>query len=238
MVDLTTDELAERLGISRRHAVDLLKAHDISGRRLSSGVWLADSDSVARYEVSARGQGSGRKLAPATAWALLWMLSGLEPSWASPVVRSRIRTRLHSDNPDALARAVATRTTAHRYQAANPAKAAEGLIATGRAAAGQLGVGLMDDRRAAVGYAPFETTAAEYAKKRFMVESPTGQHVVYNNTLPEPYAGDTMPLAVIAADLAVSTDTRERSGGLQALETLRAKWVDDDARRRHRRKNT
>lgn len=236
MVELTAVELAKRLDVTRRHAIDLLSSHDIAGRQLPSGAWLADSDSVARYEASARGRGSGRKFAPDNAWALLWILSGLEPSWASPVVRSRIRVRLRTDSPDALARAVASRTTAHRYQAANPAKAAEGLIATGRAAAGQLGIGLMDDRRAAVGYAP--AMAAEYAKKRFMVESPTGQHIVYDNTLPMPYAGDTMPLAVIAADLAVSTDTRERSGGLQALEALRTKWRDDDDDRRRRRHNT
>lgn len=235
MVELSAVELAKRLDVTRRHAIGLLASNAISGRQLPSGAWLADSDSVARYEASARRRGSGRKLASDNAWALLWMLSGLDPSWASPVVRSRIRARLRTESPDALARAVATRTTAHRYQAANPTKVAEGLIATGRAAAGLLGVGLMDDRRAAVGYAP--KMAADYAKKRFMVENPTGQHIVYDNTLPVPYNGDTMPLAVIAADLAVSTDTRERSGGLQALEELRTSWLVDDDRRR-RRPNT
>lgn len=227
MVELTAVELAKRLNISRRHAIDLLASNDITGRQLSSGAWLADSDSVARYESSSR-RGSGRKLDTANAWALLWMLSGLNPTWAPPSTRSRLRSRIRLGTPDEISRAVASRTTAHRYQAANPAKAAEGLIATGRAAAGQLGVDLMDDRRAAVGYAP--DTASEYAKKRFMVESPTGQHVVYDNTLPIPYTADAMPLAVIAADLAVSTDTRERSGGLQALEALKARWLATDSR--------
>lgn len=230
MVELTAVELAERLAVSRRRAIELLAEHDISGRQLPSGAWLADSDSVARYEASARGRGSGRRLTTDNAWGLLWMLSGLDPSWATPVALSRLRARLRRDTPDALARAVASRTTAHRYQAANPAKAAEGLIATGRAAAGRLGVGLMDDRRAAVGYPPAKVTAVEYAKTHFMVETPTGQHIVYDNTLPVPYTGDAMPLAVIAADLAASTDTRERAGGLRALEELRAHWLTTDRR--------
>lgn len=229
MVTLTTAELAERLAISQRHARELISCGVISGHQISTGVWLADSDSVARYEATER-RGKGRKLAPDTAWALLWMLSGLNAQWVPPSSRARIRARLRRDTPDALARAVASRTTARRYQAANVAKAAEGLIATGRAAAGQLGVGLMDDRRAAVGYPPTRVTAAEYAKKRFMVESPTGQHIVYDNTLPIPYTEDSMPLAVIAADLAASTDTRERAGGLRALEELRAHWLTIDRR--------
>ncbi|MBP3976248.1 hypothetical protein [Microbacterium sp. BLY] len=227
MVELTAPELAERLGITRRYAIDLLACGAITGRQLPSGAWLADSDSVARYEAASR-RGSGRRLEPGNAWALLWILSGLTPTWIPSSTLSRLRGRIRRATPEEIARAVSSRTTTHRYQAANAAKAAEGLIATGRAAAGQLGVGLMDDRRAAVGYAT--RTAAEYAKSRFMVESATGQHVVYDNTLPVPYSGDTMPLAVIAADLSVSTDTRERSAGLRALEELRARWLTVDTR--------
>mgnify|MGYP003397866564 FL=1 len=223
MVELTASELAARLGVSRRHASGLLGAGAIDGRQLSSGAWLADSDSVARYEVAAR-LGKGRKLDVDTAWGLLWELSGLDAHWLAPRTRSRIRARLRTASAEEISRAVADRTRAHRYQSASTARAAKGLITTGRAAAGALDVGLMNDSRTAVGYAR-SGSAAEHARGRFMVASLTGHDIIYDNTLPINYEGERMPLAVIAADLAASTDTRERSGGLRALEELRDVWL-------------
>ncbi len=223
MVDLTATELASRLGVSRRHAIDLLAEGSIAGRKLSSGAWLADADSVLRYETSAR-RGGGRKLDVDTAWGLLWELSGLEATWLTPSTLSRTRRRLRTWGADELARAVSGRTRAHRYRAANATKAGEELIATGRSAAGQLRVGLMDDTRQVSGYVR-RGRIDEYARTHFMSASTSGQDVLYDNTLPITYDGETMPAAVIAADLAVSTDTRERGGGLRALTELRNAWL-------------
>lgn len=223
MAELTSVELAERLGVTRRHAIDLLADGIIDGHQLASGAWLADSDSVARFEGSGT-RGGGRKLNASTAWALLWILSGLQATWLSERTKMRVYARLRSSSGEALARAVAGRTKAHRFQAANTEKAAAGLIATGRAAAGRLDVGLEDDTRTATGYA--KGTVADHAKSHFMVESTNGQHVLYDNTLPIVYTGDVMPAAVIAADLAASTDTRERAAGIRALEHLRDMWLD------------
>lgn len=223
MAELTSADLAARLGVSRRHASELLATGAIDGKQLSSGAWLADSDSVARYEAGKR-RGKGRKLDAATAWGLLWELSGLEADWLTPRTRSRVRSRIREASAEELARAVADRTRAHRYQSANSAKAGAGLIATGRAAAASLGVGLMDDARSAVGYAR-KGSAADHARSRFMVASSAGSDIVYDNTLPIDYDGEAMPTAVVAADLATSTDTRERSGGLRALDQLRDAWL-------------
>lgn len=223
MADLTATELASRLGVSRRHAVDLLANGAIDGRKLSSGAWLADADSVHRYEISAH-RGGGRKLDTDTAWGILWELSGLQAAWLTPSTLSRVRGRLRTWDTEELARAVSGRTRAHRYRAANAAKAGEDLIATGRSAAGQLRVGLMNDTRQVSGYVR-QGEVGEYARTHFMVASTSGQDVLYDNTLPVTYDGDTMPAAVIAADLAVSTDTRERSGGLRALVELRNAWL-------------
>lgn len=223
MGDLTATELASRLGVTRRHAIDLLARGAINGHRLSSGAWLADADSVLRYENSAR-RGGGRKLDSDTAWGLLWELSGLRASWLAPSTLSRVRGRLRNWGAEEIARAVSGRTRVHRYRAANAARAGKGLIATGRSAAGQLHVGLMDDTRQVSGYVRHDDVG-EYARTHFMVASPSGQDVLYDNTLPIAYDADTMPAAVIAADLAVSTDTRERSGGLRALAELRDAWL-------------
>jgi len=223
MTDLTATELATRLGVSKRRATDLLATNAIAGRRLSSGAWLADSDSVAHYESAAR-RGKGRKLDADTAWGLLWELSGRDAEWLTPSTLSRVRSRIRDAQAEEIARAVAGRTRAHRFRAANPAKAAAGLIATGRAAASVLGVGLMNDTRQVSGYTRHDS-AADYALENFMVADSSGHDVIYDNTLPIDYAGDVMPTAVIAADLAVSTDTRERSGGLRGLDDLRRTWL-------------
>lgn len=219
MVDLTATELAELLGVTRRRALDLLGSGTVAGRRLASGAWLADGDAVARYEVIAR-RGKGRTLDRDTAWGLLWELSGLDANWLTDSTRARVRRRIRESTADDLVKAVAGRTTAHRYTAANAERAAAGLIATGRAAADTLGTGLLSDRRRVAGYVR-SGPPDDYAASHFMAADLGGQDIVYENTLPIHFDGNTMPKAVVAADLATSTDTRERSAGLRAIEELR-----------------
>jgi hypothetical protein len=222
MNDMTASELAEHLGVSHRRATQLLASGIVAGRRLASGMWLADVDSVVRYGAVARRR--GRALDAATAWGLLWELSGLDAPWLTPSTRSRVRRRIREAASEDLVRVVAGRAIARHYRAANAERAAEGLIATGRAAASVLDTELMDDHRRVSGYVR-TGTADDYAGAHFMVADSAGQDVLYENTLPSRYDGRAMPAAVVAADLAVSTDTRERSAGLRALEELRRAWV-------------
>lgn len=223
MTDMTATELAERLGVTHRRATELLSSGAVAGRKLANGTWLADADSVTRYESAAR-RGRGRALDAATAWGLLWELAGLDADWLTPSTRSRVRRRIRQTGPEDLARVVSGRTTMRHYRAANAERAARGLIATGRAAAGRLGTELIDDRRRVSGYVR-TGTADDHAEVHFMVADIAGQDVLYENTLPIRYDDNVMPAAVIAADLAVSTDTRERSAGLRALEGLRQAWL-------------
>lgn len=223
VTELTTTQLAERLGVTRRRALDLLRADEIAGRQLVNGMWLADSDAVARYEVSAN-RGSGRTLDTATAWGLLWELSGLEADWLSASTRARMRRRIRDSDASAMVSAVSKRTKAHRFTAANVDRASVGLIRTGRAAVRVLDTDLIEDTRYVCGYVRAGAVAG-YARSHFMVAQSNGRDVLYENSLPIAYGGETMPAAVVAADLAVSMDTRERSAGLQALEEMRQRWL-------------
>ncbi len=223
MADMTATELAVRLGVTRRRATDLLVTCSIDGRQLANGHWLADVDSVTRYESGAR-RGKGRILDSSTAWGLLWVLSGLRADWLGASTRSRVGRRIRESGAEELARAVSARTSVRRYRAANAQRAAGGLIATGRAVAGRLGTDLMDDTSWVAGYVR-TGTADEYAAEHFMVADSSGQDLIYENTVPTAFDGDAMPVAVVAADLAVSTDTRERSAGLRALDELRQAWL-------------
>ncbi|MFJ4036914.1 hypothetical protein ACIPVB_02420 [Microbacterium sp. NPDC090007] len=83
----------------------------------------------------------------------------------------------------------------------------------------------MDDTRQVCGYLPRDVDAEDYAASHFLVADPAGPDSLYENTLPVHCEGDVIPTSVIAADLAVSSNTRERSGGLRALEDLRQRWL-------------
>jgi hypothetical protein len=133
---------------------------------------------------------------------------------------------IRSGDIEGLASADATRTRAHHFRAANAELAQRDLIATGRAAASKVGTELIDDRRRVAGYVR-AGSVDEYADRTFMIADPTGADVVYENTLPEraDWAEPVMPAAVVAADLAVSTDVRERRAGLDALSKMRETWL-------------
>lgn len=223
MVDLTATQLAERLGVTTRRARDLLRSEEIAGRQLANGTWLADSDAVARYEVSTS-RGSGRTLDAATAWGLLWELSGLDAEWLGTSTRARVHRRIRDSGADAIAAVVSKRTRAHRFTAANAERASAGLIRTGRAAVSVLDTDLIQDSRQVAGYVR-SGAIDDYAKSHFMIPTAVGHDVIFENTLPIDYAGETMPAAVVAADLAMSTDTRERSVALHALEEMRQRWL-------------
>lgn len=222
-MDLTVTEVAERLGITRRGVIYLLDDGSIGGRRLTNGTWLIDAESVNRWEQVGQ-RGRGRPLNTSTAWAVLWQLSGLDADWLERTTRSRLKDRIATYDGTGLARAVAKRTRGHRYRAANSRSAADGLIATGRAAADILGMDLISDRSRVAGYVR-AGTADEWANSHFMLPDQAGQDVLYDNTLPVPFEADEMPRAVVAADLARSTDTRERSAALRALEEMRQCWL-------------
>jgi len=232
MTDLTVSELATRLRVTRRRALELLADKRIGGRRLANGMWLAHADSVARYEQIAV-RTSGRALSSGAAWGLLWELSGLKANWLSQSTHARVRRRIRDSSAEEIALAVASRTRAHHFVSANSELAGADLIHTGRRALSalvDLGVDLLPDDRHVSGYVR-TGEVSDYATSHFMVAQLDGTDVLYDNTLPIDWDGDTMPAAVVAADLARSTDTRERSAGLHSLEALRRRWVVEKMQR-------
>ena len=219
---LTATQLAKRLGISSRRARDLLRTDAIAGHQLPNGTWLADTDSVIRYEMNAE-RGSGRTLDPATAWGLLWELSGREAVWLTARTRARVHRRIRDSDAGEITRAVSQRSRTYRYSAANAERAAEGVIMTGRPVAHLVDSDLIEDRRRVCGYVSGDV--GDYAKSHFMVAKTNGQDLLFENTLPVQHGSKVMPEAVIAADLALSINTRERSAALRVLEELRSRWL-------------
>jgi len=228
MPEITTPQLADRLGVGARQARALVGGGAFVARQLPSREWLIDSDSVARYTLHR--QGAGRRLSGDTAWALLYELSGVNAATLlAPATYARVRRRIRTMTPEDLAAAVGGRTGRHRFRSANASKAQADLIPTARVASGLIASDLLPDTRRVAGYVPVGTTAEEYARTHFMVADPAGPDVLYDNTAPGD--GYTAPLAaVVAADLAVSTDSRERSAGIHALKELADSWLREHTR--------
>lgn len=223
MFDFTITQLAERLDVTPRHARELVRSQRIAGRQLASGAWLVDPSDVARYLVNAP-EGAGRSLNTATAWGLLWELSGLSAAWLSDSTRARVGRRIRNDNAALIVRSVAHRAQAHRFAASTITHAWEGLIKTGRAAALATESGLIADSSRLSGYV-ISGSVEDFAIEHHLVPRVNGPHVICANTLPIPFRDDVMPSAVVAADLACSTDSRERSAGLAVIEELRQRWL-------------
>ena len=222
MAELTVPQLAERLDVSVRHARRLVDSGRFAARQLPSGEWLIDNDSVIRYEK--RRAPDGRPLDADTAWALLYELSGVNASHlVSSATYARLRRRIRDMGPEGIAIAVAGRSNTHRFRSANARKAQADLVSTGRAASNLLDTDLLPDDRRVSGYVPVGTTITDYALTHFMVSDHTGPDTLYENTAP---GGLTEPLTgVVAADLALSTDTRESSAGIHALGRLKDPWL-------------
>jgi len=226
MTDLTTSDVARRLGVTTRRALGLVLEGKIGGRQLSSGMWLIDPGSVARYERRA-GSGSGRTLSQAASWAVLWELSGLEVTWLSESTHARVKRRIRDSSAEEIARAVATRTTEHRFTAANPESVQAKVMATARAgisALDHLDLELGEDNRRVSGYLR-AGSLEDFAVENFLLQASDGQDVLYENTLPIQWDADTVPCAVVAADLARSSLSREYSAGVLALGLLREQWL-------------
>ncbi|MFF2050640.1 hypothetical protein ACFVU2_03475 [Leifsonia sp. NPDC058194] len=227
MADLTSSEVARRIAVGERYVRELLTERILSGRRLPSGEWLIDSDSVARFEVSRRP--AGRALSPGAAWAVVFELSGVRPPTPLPsATYARVRQRIRASSALTLSLVVAGRTKRHQYRSANSALAQAGLIATARAASGAIDSGLLSDDRRVAGYVPIGVSVEDYARSHFMVPDPAGPDTLYENTAP---GGLTAVLpGVVAADLSVSTDQRERGSGLRVLDELRDAWLQAHTR--------
>lgn len=226
MGELTVAELAERLDVSHRRASDLLAHGTIVGRQLANGMWLVDGDSAARHY--RRRMPAGRHFGPKTSWAILFELSRCAVDWLPRSTHARVRQRIARFDVEALVLAVAQRTMIHRFISANHDSASVDLISTGRAAADVIHSELLVDRRRVQGYVPFDTSIDRYAAEHFMVRDIFGSDQLYENTAPHQFE---RPLAaVVAADLSMSDDSRERTAGLSTQTTLRDTWLENRMR--------
>lgn len=222
--ELTVAEVAVMLEVSERHTVTLFNRRLLAGRQLRSGVWLTSESAVVRYrEIAHRGR--GRALSSATAWGLLWELSGLRASWLSSSTLSRVREQIQDLSAEEIVRAVAGRTRVHRYGAPSTVKIEElpELPRTGLPAARNYGLMRTTDRIAVyVSSERIEDTARHWA----LWPDYEGKSALFEYNVPVGNNRKRMPSAVVAADLAVVGSAFERSRALLEIARLKSVWMD------------
>lgn len=226
MAEMSVAVLARQLEVTQRRANQIVASGDIIARRTDSGEWLVDADSADAYK---RRRRSTRGLSTNSAWALLFMLAGHRTAWTTESTRARLRRRIRTLNGEEIAREVAARTQIHRYRAANWEVFEHELLLTGRSAVEALATQLLPDRGRLYGYVPADANVQEWAKAHFMVADSDGNVFLFANTIPAAAATESIPPSVIAADLAISADARERAAGIEALEDLREQWLITNA---------
>lgn len=218
---MTTAVAADRLGVSQRQVQRLIDARELPAARTAGDAWVVDA--LAVNALARTRPARGRPWSPATAWAALWRLSGLEVDWLDRRAMSRLHDRLPSIDAEELVHAARRRAVIRRYRASESFLAAirEAVVPSGTSATEPSTYGLDTDLGRVDGYCTIET-ADRLARDFHLVEGPRGNVTLRVTSVPSAVLEDrdTMPVAVVAADLAESLEVRERSAGLRVLEEL------------------
>jgi len=221
MTQMTTAAAAERLGVSQRQVQRLVEARELPATRTAGDAWVVDALAV---NAMARTRPTrGRPWSPATAWAALWQLSGLEVDWLDRRTMRRLDDRLASIDAEELVHATRRRAIIRGFRASESFLADLDVlvIRSGARAMERTRFGMDADLARIDGYCTAEA-ADSLARDFHLIEDPQGNVTLRVAAMPPAIieGRDAMPVAVIAADLAESLEVRERSAGLRVLGDL------------------
>ena len=215
----TTTQAASILCISSHEAARLARDGRIKAIKAVGDALLLDAIDVQQYKNLH--QGKGRPLSPDIAWAALLILSGFDVEWLSYPQLRRLKLKLKTTSALDLLWQARNRLQTKRYRASESffKELRNELILTGSSSS-LFEFSLVEQKHVLEGYTTVNFEILE--KKYHLVEDTNGNAIIhsahghvwfFNKT-------ETIPIAVAAADLAVSLDTREKQAGLAALERL------------------
>ncbi|MFJ4226377.1 helix-turn-helix domain-containing protein [Paenarthrobacter nicotinovorans] len=220
---LSTAEAAERLGITQVSVRQLVESGQLAVAGRVGRSILLDPASVER--LSAVGTRRGRAWTAKTAWAALALLSGQNPEWISSSEKSRLKSRLRQLDAAAVCALARHKDRTVRYRATVEARERlnDYLIASGAAAmrdeATAKKFGMAGGSGLAEGYVRAGDAKA-LADSLGLVEDPSGNAVIHEVELEEPFAEGRTPVAAVAVDLMGSLATRDRNAGRRIIEEL------------------
>lgn len=218
---MATSVAAERLGVSQRQVQRLIESGRLPATRTAGDAWVVDA--LAVNAMARTRPARGRPWSPATAWAALWRVSGLDVDWLDRRTMRRLDDRLASIDAEELVHATRRRAVIRHYRAsASFLSDIDALVSrTGARAMEPSRFGMERDLGRVDGYCTSEV-ATRLVRDFHLAEDPQGNATLRVAAAPSTIlAGrDVMPVAVIAADLAESLEVRERSAGVRVLEDL------------------
>jgi excisionase family DNA binding protein len=216
---LTVAQAAARLGVSQEQVRRLVRSGKLSASRVGRTLVLDDDAVAGRARLPIK---AGRALAPGTAWAALWQLSGERVDWLTAADRSRLSARLRTYDAEQLVAAERNRADRHELRVLPAYRdrllSADGVVASGMTAADAVAADIVAAGAADEIYCSAATLAvlrrdyglSDRGQANLVVRVPRFARL--------PLAGRThMPAAVVAVDLAESADVRTRRAGLDLL---------------------
>lgn len=217
----TASRAAKLLGVGRHEVARLVRNGTLHAQKTDSGELVVDPNSVHAHE--ALFPFKGRPWSPQTAWAALLALGGDDVSWLEYHKRRRLFLKLKDIGAEKLVWLARNRMDARGYLVSPSFEddVREALVATGMASSFVAELGLAPTTPVLDGYS-IGRTVEEFEHDFFLVEDTSGPCIVrYAKDLPTSLEDMTeMPEPVVAADLAMSVDARERRCGLGYLEGL------------------
>ena len=233
---LTQQEAAKRLGITQPAVSQLVHAEVLQSLRGERGNKFVTAQSVYRYLNLQRS--SGAPLTASAAMGMLFLLSQERAPWLSRQQLYRAKKRLHDYSAEELVWAVRKRAARKEYWISDGKlnALAESIAISGCTGRKLCDVFNLSPSAIVEGYInscdlgkverEFRLTDAEPEKVRL--------HILPDDMLMPRGAGDSLPIAVCAADLAESADPRERGAGLKMLSTLLDQWKGNGDEASHR----
>jgi hypothetical protein len=214
MALLTTQQTAERIGVSLRHVQRLVAGGDL----VAIGLDRIDAESVAQWMAQREGSRL-RAWEEPTAWAAVALLEGEPAPWLGQAQRSRLRSALAGVTAVELTARTRNRAAVHRFHAHPRALAhlARDVVESG-ATEGVGGLTSATDRLD--GY--LAGSALDRVAQRYRLDpDPAGNVTLRATGMPPDVVADLADgrrHVLAGLDLAGSTDARERSAGHRLLE--------------------
>lgn len=213
------EQAARALGVSPRRVRALIASNRVPAVRVGRN-WALDGSLLWSH----RRRGGGRPISADTAWALLALLSGSQPSWVDVFSRPRLKRRLLDQHwlEEALQWSE-PRAAVHSWRVLPtdlPKLQDYGLVRSGLAA--QIpGLDIVPMGDEVDGYV--SSRALTQIEKRFQPSKSTDNPNVVLRVPSQPWVlsqGSVAPPAVVAADLLAHPDSRVTRAGRKLLQSI------------------
>jgi excisionase family DNA binding protein len=213
-------QAAQLLGVTNHEIARLVRDGELSAVRAAGKALLLKAGDIHLH--AAISQGRGRPLSVTNAWAALWLLSGLDVDWLDYPQMRRLRLKLEDITPKELVWQTRRRMSTKRFRASQSfiQKIGDELVLTGRSCISVLDSDLTEQSGILEGYA---CSSLEDMEKRYHLVEDVSGNVIIHIAEREHQLSDSIeqaPIAAVAADLAITLDTRERNAGLSTLRRL------------------